>query len=111
MSLAATPAMVKEHLEPPSWVTLARRRSTWVFSLAETTVPQMLLTTPEKSPEYRIRKRRFFLSFGLTKVDCSVCRSCQAITVERLLPSTNTGMLYLILPGQPVAGRFCGSGR
>ena len=24
---------------------------------AETTVPQMLLTTPEKSPEYRIRER------------------------------------------------------
>ena len=43
---------------------------------------------------------------GLTKVDCSVCRSWQAITVERLLPSTNTGMLCLILPGQPASGRL-----
>ncbi len=29
-----------------------------------------------------------------------MCRSCQVITVERLLPSTNTGMLCLILPGR-----------
>ena len=40
-----------------------------------------------------------------------MCRSWQAITVERLLPSTNTGMLCLILPGQPAAGRFCGPER
>ncbi len=67
--MAAKPTVAKEHLGPRSGVIPTGRRSTWVFSLAETTVPQMLLTTPEKSPEHRIRERRFFLSCGLTKVD------------------------------------------
>src|SRR5207245_8847724 len=99
-SWAAKPTVVKEHLGPRSGVSpTARRRSTWVFSLAETTVPQMLLMTLEKSPAYQILDRRLFLSYGVTKMVCNVCRCSEVTTAGKPWPSTNTATLRAFLRG------------